>query len=143
MAKTARVSDASMQAYGSQRTASFLLKDFYVIRTTPRIEKRGRAAPKPGHEAQKALFDRHIAYQLSIEESGRLFAAGPLFDAKGNRVGGLIIIRAESFDDARRVAEADPHHASKLWEYDIHRWRLSEGSYTVTVKYSSQSADIA
>jgi uncharacterized protein YciI len=125
-----------MQAYGAKRTASFLLKDYYVIRTAPSRRPRGSTA------ARQAYFDRHIAYQLALEASGRLFAAGPVFDQQGKRTGGMIIIRAKSFKVAKRIADADPHHASKLWSYEIQRWRLSEGSYTVTVKYSSKSASV-
>lgn len=125
-----------MQAYGAKRTAGYLLKDYYVIRTAP----SGRA--RLGETARRAAFDRHIAYQLALEGSGRLFAAGPVFDSQGRRTGGMIIIRAKSFRDAKRIADADPHHASKLWSYEIQRWRMSEGSYTVTVKYSSKSARV-
>jgi uncharacterized protein len=132
-----------MQAHGSARTASFLSKDFYVIRTVPKLRQRDSSAVRLKPEDLKAIFDRHISYQLSLEKTGRLFAAGPVFDRKGDRVGGMIVIRANSFEEAKRTADADPHHASNLWRYELERWRVNEGSFTVTVKYSSKSAKIS
>jgi uncharacterized protein len=132
-----------MQAHGSARTASFLSKDFYVIRTAPKLRQRNVSAVGLKPEVLKAIFDRHISYQLLLEKTGRLFAAGPVFDQKGNRAGGLIVIRAKSFEDAKRTADADPHHASNLWRYELQRWRVNEGSFTVTVKYSSKSAKVS
>jgi uncharacterized protein YciI len=66
-----------------------------------------------------------------------------LLDEAGKRIGGLIILRADSFDEARKIVESDPHRSTGLWDHTIHRWRVSEGSYTVRVKYSSQLAIVS
>jgi CheY-like chemotaxis protein len=57
-----------------------------------------------------------------------------MLDEKGKRIGGLIILRAASFEEARQIVDSDPHRSSGLWDHTIHRWRVSEGSYTVRVK---------
>jgi uncharacterized protein YciI len=135
--------DAKMQAYGRERTTGFLLKDYFVVLAEPRTKNGDKPLPHLDETEHKRLFDEHIAHQLRLEESGQLFAAGPLLDEQGKRIGGLIILRADSFEDARRIVDSDPHRSSGLWDHTIHRWRVSEGSYTVRVKYSSKSAIVS
>jgi len=135
--------DAKMQDYGRERTAGFLLKDYYVVLAEPRTGSGDKPLPHLDEAEHKRLFDEHIAHQLKLEDSGQLFAAGPLLDEQGKRIGGLIVLRASSFDEARQIVASDPHRASGLWDHTIHRWRVSEGSYTVRVKYSSQSAIVS
>ena len=140
MTETKTELDARMQAYGRERTTGFLLKDFYVVLAEPRTRRGDKELPTLDEREHKRLFDEHIAHQLKLEASGQLFAAGPVFDEAGNRVGGLIILRANSFDEAKQIVDTDPHRKSGLWDHRIQRWRISEGSYTVSVKYSSQTA---
>ena len=76
-----------------------LHKRLYVIFSEP-TEKTGDRGK---------VFPKHIAYQLEIERKGILFAAGPFVDGKGKPQGpGMIVIRAKSMVEAKRVAEADP-----------------------------------
>jgi uncharacterized protein YciI len=135
--------DAKMQQYGRERTEGFLLKDYYVVMAQPRTGSSDKPLPHLDESEHKRLFDEHIAHQLKLEESGQLFAAGPLLDEQGKRIGGLIVLRANSFDEARQIVASDPHRSSGLWDHTIHRWRVSEGSYTVRVRYSSQSAIVS
>ena len=134
--------DMRMQEYGRQQTTGFLSKDLYVVLAEPRTRKEDKELPTLDEKEHRRIFDEHIAHQLKLEASGQLFAAGPVFDEDGNRVGGLIILRANSFDEARQIVDTDPHRKSGLWDHRIQRWRVSEGSYTVSVKYSSQMAVI-
>ncbi|MFL2669314.1 MAG: YciI family protein, partial [Alphaproteobacteria bacterium] len=76
-----------------------LHKRLYVIFSEP-TEKTGD---------RRKVFPKHIAYQLEIERKGILFAAGPFVNSKGKPQGpGMIVIRAKSMAEAKRVAEADP-----------------------------------
>jgi uncharacterized protein YciI len=78
-----------------------LHKRLYVIFSEP-TDKAGD---------RRKIFPKHIAYQLEIERKGILFAAGPFVDGKGKPQGpGMIVIRAKSMAEAKRVAEADPFH---------------------------------
>ena len=135
--------DAKMQAYGRERTTGFLLKDYFVVLAEPRTKNGDKPLPHLDDKEHKRLIRR--AHRPSTEAGGvgQLFAAGPLLDEQGKRIGGLIILRADSFEDARRIVDSDPHRSSGLWDHTIHRWRVSEGSYTVRVKYSSQSAIVS
>jgi uncharacterized protein YciI len=113
-------------------TKNFLGKDYYVIVTTP---------VAPPEELNKRLAE-HLTYQIKLEKEGIMFAAGPLADESGARIGGLIIIRAESFAAARAIADSDPFHKLGLRTYTLTRWTVNEGSYSIRVNYSDQTVAI-
>lgn len=108
---------------------TMLAKDLYVIVTRP---------VAPPEKIMEVLPD-HLRRQVELEKQGILFAAGPLFDADGPPPAGMIVVRADSFDHAHEIAMGDPFHAKGLREFTIQRWRVNEGSYTVTVNYSDQT----
>jgi len=103
MADDRSVLDAKMQDYGRERTTGFLLKDYYVVFAEPRTKGGDKPLPHLDEKEHKRIFDEHIAHQVRLEEAGQLFAAGPLLDENGKRVGGLIILRANSFEEARKI----------------------------------------
>ena len=113
-------------------TKSFLGKNFYVIVTTP-------VAPRA--ELDKMLAE-HLAHQVRLEKQGIMFAAGPLTGEDGARVGGMIVIRADSFAAARTIADSDPYHKAGLRKYTLTRWTVNEGSYGLRVNYSDQTVTI-
>ena len=67
-----------------------------------------------------------------------MFAAGPLSQEDGTRYGGMFVLRANSFEEARAIADADPLHKAGLRSYTLMRWTVNEGSYSVRVNYSDQ-----
>lgn len=93
---------------------------------------------KPPAE-MKAVLPDHLAYQRVQEESGALVLAGPLSDETGEQMqgAGLIIYRAATFEDARRLAEGDPMHASGCRTFTLRKWLVNEGGLTVTVGLST------
>lgn len=113
-------------------TKNFLGKNFYVIVTTP-------VAPR---EELDKLLGAHLAHQIRLEKEGTMFAAGPLAGEDGARVGGMIIIRADSFAAARAIADSDPYHKNGLRTYTLTRWTVNEGSYGIRVNYSDQTVTI-
>jgi uncharacterized protein YciI len=116
----------------SRLTQGFLAKALYIIHTTP-------AAPRA--ELDKVL-PAHLAHQVRLEKDGIMFAAGPLSNEDGARVGGMIVIRAESFAAAKAIADSDPFHKAGLRTYTLMRWTVNEGSYGIRVNYSDQSVTI-
>ena len=104
-------------------------KTFFAILT--------EAAPDTTPEQLRATLPAHLDHQVALEKQGVLFAAGPL-DAEDGSRRGLIVIRANSFEDARRIADTDPFHAKGLRNYTVERWTVNEGSYTVRLTYSDQ-----
>jgi uncharacterized protein len=110
----------------------FLRKELYVINTRPVASRE---------ELDKVL-PQHLAHQVSLEKRGIMFGAGPLFGKDGKPFGGMIVIRAASFEEAEKIAASDPFHAQGLRSFTIDRWQLNEGSITLTVSYSDQKVAV-
>ena len=89
------------------------------------------------------MLPTHLERQVDLERRGILFGAGPM-DAQvdGKPRTGMIIVRAASFEEADEIAKADPMHVAGLREYEIWKWSLNEGSYSLTVNYSDQSVSV-
>jgi uncharacterized protein YciI len=110
-------------------TKSFLGKEMYLVITKP-----VRSA-----EIAKRLAD-HLAHQVELEKRGIMFAAGPLYP-RGSNIpeAGMFILRASSFEEAEAIAKTDPLHAAGLRTFTLQKWRVNEGSITVTVNFSDQT----
>ena len=54
----------------------------------------------------------------------------------------MIIVRANSFEEAEKIAAADPMHTSGMRDYTLERWHMNEGSVTLKVTFSDQAANI-
>ena len=122
-----------MSVINTHHTNEMLRKDLYVIFTRP-------VAPR---EKIVELLPKHLERQVELEKQGILFAAGPMEPQENDKPRtGMIIIRADSFEDAHAIAMEDPLHAAGLREFDIWNWSMNEGSFTVTISYSNQSAVI-
>lgn len=108
--------------------------ELYAVHTVP--------AGDPA--AVKANLPDHLAYQGEQERQGALFLAGPMSDKTGEQMEGmgLIIYRAPSLDAARDIAENDPMHKSGARTYTLRRWLVNEGSLTLSVGLSAQSAKL-
>jgi uncharacterized protein YciI len=116
----------------AELSAKFLRKELYVIRTRPVVPR----------EKLETLLAEHLEHQIGLEKSGVLFAAGPLFDRDGKNIGGQIIVRAKSFDEAREIADSDPFHRAGFRTYGIERWSLNEGRIGITLGFSDQSMSL-
>ena len=110
-----------------------LHKELYIAITEP---LSGPGLAEKLHE--------HILGQIDLERRHVLFGAGPLQDEGAERpTRGMFIIRATSFADARRILDQDVFHRAGLRQYKLQRWSLNEGSITLTVNYSDQTAKIS
>lgn len=86
------------------------------------------------------LLEAHLQHQVRLEKEGIMFGAGPLSNPDGSSTGtGMIIIRAASEAEARRIADQDPFHSSGLRTYTLQRWSLNEGRLTFTIDFSDQT----
>lgn len=115
------------------QTARFLGKELYVV----------VARPVRSPQITEAYLAAHLAHQIDLERRGIMFAAGPLYP-RGSELpeAGMIVIRAASFEEAQRIADEDPLHKAGLRTYTLQKWRVNEGTITVTVNYSDQTAKI-
>jgi len=107
----------------------------YAIMTTP----------TGGMDAVLAQMGPHLAFQKKLEQEGVMFAAGPFADDDEQiwSGAGMVIIRAENVEVARKIADQDPMHISGAREYRVRPWLLNEGSLTLRVTYSDGGRSIS
>jgi uncharacterized protein YciI len=82
----------------------------------------------------------HLEYQIRLERDGIMYGAGPAMrPGETQPAFGLIVIRAKDEAEARRIADADPMHATGMREYELYSWSLNEGRINVTLNFSDQT----
>ena len=65
------------------------------------------------------ILDIHKAYLQALIDKGKIFAKGPFTDHSG----GLVIYRANSYEEAREMAENDPAILQKSRTLILKEWR--------------------
>ena len=87
------------------------------------------------------LLPAHLDHQVALEKDGTMFGAGPLQlpDAPPAPTKGLIIIRADSLEEARAVFDSDPIHAAGVRDYELYEWTMNEGRITLSFDFSDQT----
>jgi uncharacterized protein len=116
------------------RDRGFLVKTLYAVSTVP----------VNGLAPVLAVLDEHAAYQVKLEEEGTMFVAGPFssIDETEWEGEGFFVYRAESREEAIRIAEADPMHSSGARTFTVRTWLLNEGTFRVHINYSTGKAEI-
>lgn len=116
------------------RTNGLLGKQLFVVFTTA----------DNGMEPIQAVIKEHLAYQRMLEDTGVMFAAGPLADDGGESWSGdgMVVVRAESLSEAEAIAAADPMHAAGARGYKVRPWLVNEGTLTVKVGFASGSREV-
>jgi uncharacterized protein len=61
---------------------------------------------------------QHFAHIETILD--KVLIAGPLKDASGAFTGSLVVVKADSEDEARAIFESDPYFAAGVWD----RWDI-------------------
>ena len=112
-------------------TRGMLQKELFVVFTRPSRDK--------AHLILE-MVKPHLEHQVRIEREGKLIAAGPFWteDGQHHEGEGMFILRADTIEEARRIADSDPMHSSGARAYTIRPWLLNEGSMTFTVRFSDQ-----
>lgn len=65
----------------------------------------------------------HVAHLNTLNEEGKLAFAGPFHDADGKPNGSLVVVKADSIEAARGLAEADPYAKAGLFAtVDVKPW---------------------
>ena len=108
------------------RTRGSLAAEFFVAVSTP-------VAPP---ETVREILPRHLAYQVKLQDEHKLVFAGPMSDESGeNMLGsGMMIYRADTMEEAKALADADPMHAEGGRSYVLKRWLVNEGHIPDTLK---------
>jgi uncharacterized protein len=72
-------------------------------------------------QGRLAFRPQHRAYYAALGEN--LILAGPYLDPKGEPIGSMILMRAESQEAAETFARVDPYWTEGVFEtLDISRW---------------------
>jgi uncharacterized protein len=106
----------------------FLAKQLYVVFTTP----------ANGIGPVMENVKEHLAFQVRLEKEGIIFAAGPNWtdDEKSWEGDGMVVIRANSLVDAKKIMERDPMHKSGARKFKIRPWFVNEGTVSIRLNYS-------
>lgn len=90
-------------------------------------------------------LEKHLDYQISMEKSGILFAAGPFWtdDEQQWRGEGMVVVRAESLEAARAIAAKDPMHATGARTFEVRPWLINEGTLTLRLNHSTKTFEAA
>jgi uncharacterized protein YciI len=124
---------ADAPSHTHPQTAKFLGKEMYLVVTRP---VRSDAITDE-------LLRAHLTNQVELERRGIMFAAGPLYPRGSDKPeAGMFVLRAASFEEAAAIADDDPLHKAGVRTYTLQKWRVNEGSITITVNYSDQTAKI-
>jgi uncharacterized protein YciI len=83
----------------------------------------------------------HLQYMIELEREGKLFASGPLGDP--SKADGMTIVRAADEEEVQRIALKDPFVIHGIRTFKIVPWTVMEGSLSVTVNFSDQTAKIS
>jgi len=115
-------------------TRGMLRKKLYVVRSTATA----------GSDQIGQILPEHLAYMIDLEKRGLLFASGPLAAEDGTPRGdGLTVLRVNSGEEARKIAEADPFFRHGLRTFEVREWTVMEGSLALKVNFSDQSIEVA
>jgi uncharacterized protein YciI len=83
---------------------------------------RPRAGFIDSMSAEEAdTMDRHLAYLRGLQGEKRLVLAGPCLDGAF----GVVLLRAQSDDDARALMANDPAVCSGIMQAELHRFKIS------------------
>jgi uncharacterized protein len=75
-------------------------------------------------EVRLGAREAHLAYMKSL--GGRVKLGGPFLDGQDQMAGSLIIIEADSLEDAQAISANDPYKLAGLFErVDITPFRLT------------------
>jgi len=115
-------------------SSRMLQKQLYAILTVP------TAGVGPILER----LEEHLAFQVSLERDGILYAAGPMWtdDEKTWTGDGMVVVRAGSREEAVALAERDPMHASGARTFTVRPWMINEGTVTIRLDSSSQTFSV-
>ncbi|HUH50431.1 MAG TPA: YciI-like protein [Mycoplana sp.] len=65
----------------------------------------------------------HLAYLNTLNEEGKLAFAGPFLGDDGKPNGSLVVVKAETIEAARALAEADPYAKAGLFaNVEVKAW---------------------
>ena len=72
---------------------------------------------------RKKYIDKHYSWVISLKEKGTKVSSGYLINEKKLAGGGgLLVLEAKSFKEAKSIVEQDPMISYGLVTWDLHEW---------------------
>ena len=123
------------QRIDNARAEGLAAREYFIVFTEPAGDRL----------AVQRHLKVHLDYQRDLENRGIIVAAGPLSDERGEEWTGkgMIIYRAASIAEARKIADADPMHRDGVRTYRVIPWLMNEGSFTLKVALAAQKIEFA
>jgi uncharacterized protein len=119
-----------MTATTSGHAVEPLKKHFFVIFS--------EAGARP--EELPAQVPAHLEYLAGLEKRGALFMSGPFLDASGDPgPSGMLIVRAESAEEAADLAAGDPFHRSGARTFRVEEWQVHQGRIDLAIDLSDRT----
>lgn len=71
-------------------------------------------------ELNQQYRPQHLDYLTTLNEQDKIFAKGPFVDGSG----GLVVYKANSLEEAKQLAEADPYVREGVRRLELHEWGI-------------------
>ncbi len=89
---------------------------FFTIHKTPKREEFTTEEVLP-------ILHAHTAYFKKLGKEGKCLLAGPFTNQTDNELGaGCYVFAAESEEEARKLADADPFLIEGIYDYKVREW---------------------
>ena len=75
------------------------------------------ARDHPDLERRQQVRPAHLQHMDELEAAGRLRFGGPLLNENQDVVGSLIVLQAETLEDAKATYARDPYAQQKVFDY--------------------------
>jgi uncharacterized protein YciI len=85
----------------------------------------------PPEDDPKELLHQHLAYGRSLFEAGKMLMSGPTAAPEGELLEGIYIMRAESLEEAKELANGDPAVQANALIPIVCTWYLAEETVKV------------
>ncbi len=97
--------------------------------------------PVNSFEEVVPVLPAHMEFIHEIEGADVMVMGGQTTKQGDDFAGGngLVVIRANSFEEAKEIADADPMHKTGVREYELYQWAINEGELTIRLNMSDQS----
>ncbi|WP_320673915.1 YciI family protein [Prochlorococcus sp. MIT 1341] len=87
-----------------------------------------RSTRELSSQSRRKHIDMHIIWIKRMQSKGIQIYSGYLTDHKQTPGGGgLLIFKAKSFSEAKKIIEKDPMISAKLVTWKLHEWNLIAG----------------
>jgi uncharacterized protein len=105
-------------ANNSTAQAQTTAKSWLIRLIPPRPTFADDATP-----AEQAVMQQHFAYWKDLNDKGICVFGGPVLDPKGAY--GILVVSADTLDEARALGEADPSVKSGLNKIEVAEMRVA------------------